>query len=706
MASNISTGAAVDSSLDPLAGGTYRGKPIWDVDQIDANLNRTGNDWYTDNYGELNDGVLNFGFWKNYEELANSYYVNATGSIALNEAYYADAFSPFTEGQMTLARSSISLWDDLVSISFRETKSFNADITYGNTDTGGAQAYAYLPFGTGLDDIYSAYYDFDEVGRIGGDVWIDGFVASNFFPLDDSYYAKTTMIHETGHAIGLSHPGDYNALDDNDGDGVPDPITYENDAFYAQDSRQYTVMSYFDAYETGAQHIDFSLLNFAYAATPLIHDISTIQEIYGADTTTRTGDTVYGFHSTADQAAFDFSVNTRPIVAIWDAGGNDTLDFSGWATPSLINLNEGSFSSGGGIEDFLTLDEINANRAAAGFAARTQEAYDFYEDLKAQYGITSGLFKDNISIAYGAVIENAVGGSGDDTIIVNSAANSIIGGGGFDTVSYETAESAVSISLTGQAGTGGALGDTLRQVENLTGSGFDDFLKGNNFANILDGAAGNDLLRGNGGVDTFVFHTNQTTGFDRIADFSVDDLIAVDKSLSDPDGDGFIAIGRNGVVLLDSTDNDVVKLQGTGTASGTLQLVGESNGLFYYAAGNSTVTTAQLASVQTHLLPNRDGGPVRPDHGQGTVYDENPLTQSFQQEGDFASAAPPSTGNSNPYGFQQAASPLDGPLAQAGGHGAVSAAAFGGDSAIVSQAFGGGHGGAIDASLIAHVILA
>ncbi|WBH17321.1 hypothetical protein [Sphingomonas radiodurans] len=30
------------------------------------------------------------------------------------------------------------------------------------------------------------------------------------------------MIHEIGHALGLSHPGDYDALDDNDGDVVPD----------------------------------------------------------------------------------------------------------------------------------------------------------------------------------------------------------------------------------------------------------------------------------------------------------------------------------------------------------------------------------------------------------------------------------------------------------------------------------------------------
>ncbi|MGJ3628303.1 hypothetical protein AB5I41_17525 [Sphingomonas sp. MMS24-JH45] len=69
-------------------------------------------------------------------------------------------------------------------------------------------------------------------------------------------------------------------------------------------------MSDFDAYETGAQHIDWSLLNFGYAATPLIHDIATIQKLYGVDTTTRTGNTVYGFNSTANRSEYDFTQNT------------------------------------------------------------------------------------------------------------------------------------------------------------------------------------------------------------------------------------------------------------------------------------------------------------------------------------------------------------------------------------------------------------
>ena len=55
-------------------------------------------------------------------------------------------------------------------------------------------------------------------------------------------------------------------------------------------------------------------------------------------TGTRTGDTVYGFNSTAGHDAYDFTVNTNPVIAIWDAGAVTTparpgQNFSGRTTP-------------------------------------------------------------------------------------------------------------------------------------------------------------------------------------------------------------------------------------------------------------------------------------------------------------------------------------------------------------------------------------
>lgn len=568
-------GEAEYASLDPFAGQTFAMKPIFTAEQAGAFLNRTEWDWYTNNYGELSgtDNVLEFGFWNTFRDLANSYYLNDAGDTGSSEVNI-NTFSSFTGEQRTVARQSLELWDDLITVTFRETNAGAADITFGNTDTGGAQAYAYLPFGDIFDAETSAQVGPWEVGRLSGDVWIDGFVGSNFVPLAPSYYGYTTMIHELGHSLGLSHPGDYDALDDDDGDGVPDPITYANDAVYAQDSAQYSIMSYFDALETGAQHIDWSLTNFAYAATPLVHDVAGVQLIYGADMTTRTGDTVYGFNSTAGRAAFDFTVNTRPIVTIWDAGGTDTIDFSGFATRSTINLNAGTFSSGGGIEEFLTLEQVNANRAAIGFAPRSQAAFDFYEGLKAQLGLTSGLFTDNVAIAYGAVIENAVTGAGDDLIIVNDVANSVDGGAGIDTVSYESAATGVQAAIDGSMGRRGAFGDKLVNIENLIGSGFSDILIGNAGRNTLDGGRGNDRLIGGGDDDTFVFRTAGSTGTDRIADFAGGDVLVVDKALV-----GSLATSVNGFINLD-TDGD--KLQFENRKPSALRFLGEEEGQFYY----------------------------------------------------------------------------------------------------------------------------
>ncbi|VWX51020.1 M10 family metallopeptidase [Novosphingobium sp. 9U] len=590
-------------SLDPLAGGKYANKAIWTVEQIAENLNRTGWDWYTNNYGELDDGILNFGFWLNQEELSNSYYVSATGTDAFSEAN-PETFNPFTTAQKVVASEAIGLWDDLIGISFRETKSFNADIAYGNTDTGGAQAYAYLPFG----NIYDSYYeefDFDEIGRISGDVWIDGFVSSNFTPLQDSYYSVLTMIHETGHALGLSHPGDYDALDDDDGDGEPDPITYQADAFFAQDSLQYSVMSYFDSYETGAQHIDWSLMNFAYAATPLVHDIAAIQEIYGADTTTRTGDTVYGFNSNANRDAYDFGKNPRPIVTIWDAGGNDTLDFSGWNTPSTIDLNEGAFSSGGGIEKFLTLEQVNANRAVLNFAPRTAEAAAFYESIKAAYGITSPLFKDNISIAYGVVIENAIGGGGNDRIIGNQTNNVLTGNAGADTFIFKTlghtgADRITDFGRTDALVTQTAIADrnadglvtwsknhaleldsTDKDQVTLDGASFSNGLRylgssaGEYFYadarvrpvagsghTVREGSVSNDLLNGSGSSSTrtvlfFDVAGAAATGNDTISGFSKRDILVTTVKLADGNGDNLINLGADGLLQLGENEGTI-----------------------------------------------------------------------------------------------------------------------------------------------------
>jgi Ca2+-binding RTX toxin-like protein len=62
----------------------------------------------------------------------------------------------------------------------------------------------------------------------------------------------------------------------------------------------------------------------------------------------------------------------------------------------------------------------------------------------------------------------------------------------------------VSLAIATAQNTIGAGVDTLINIENLTGSNFNDTLTGNTLANILNGGAGNDALTGGAGNDSLI----------------------------------------------------------------------------------------------------------------------------------------------------------------------------------------------------------
>jgi serralysin len=200
-------------------------------------------------------------------------------------------------------------------------------------------------------------------------------------------YSFQTYIHEIGHALGLGHGGNYNSS-----------ATYGLDTHYANDSWQATVMSYFDQTENTS-----ITASRAYIVTPMIADIVAIQNLYGTPTTIRTGNTTYGENSTAGGYLDTLlSASTNPIaLTVHDNGGFDTLDFGTQTAAQLIDLRPESISNVGGLIG-------------------------------------------NLSIARGTIIENAIGGSGNDTIHGNSTHNLIYGNGGTDTGVIHAAQSAIT----------------------------------------------------------------------------------------------------------------------------------------------------------------------------------------------------------------------------------------------------------------------
>lgn len=114
-------------------------------------------------------------------------------------------------------------------------------------------------------------------------------------------------------------------------------------------------------------------------------------------------------------------------------------------------------------------------------------------------------FAGNDVIDGGAGNDTLYGDDGDDRLIGGAGNDTFHGGDGLDTVDYSTASGAVTIDLSrgsSEQDTRGAGRDTIwYDVENLTGSAFNDTLRGSYTANTLNGGAGDDFIYGGGGSD-------------------------------------------------------------------------------------------------------------------------------------------------------------------------------------------------------------
>lgn len=483
-ASGVLISDAPPFMIDDFAGIVHpNGKPIFNqqqvINQIDGGAMIPGG-----------NGTITFSFltgnptgWYNspkYQELG------------VTEAF---GFSEFSNAEKVVAREAMVLWDDLIPQSIVEKTGKGADIVFANTTTGPAQAHAYFP-GNGP--------------KLQGDVWTaDPSVNWTNAWLQYDGYGRTTLIHETGHSLGLNHPGDYNFGDDGpDPDTDPDPITYAGDAFYYQDSGQFTIMSYFSPQVTGAQPVNGALFLVGSAQTPLLHDILTIQAKYGADPTTRTGDTNYFSNSNAGNAVYDLAQNPYPYLSVYDAGGEDTFDFSTANRSVFIDLRPGAFSSA--AKGAVTLAQANqiitefnnatdASQGQGDFALyNTQAEVNADADFLGTLGHNrvlndtgiSGIFATshrNISIAYNTTIENANGGSARDYLYGNDVANKLNGNGGNDVINGAGGDDIL---------TGGAGLDEFRFFQNSGNDEITDFVSGSDKIHLTEidantGLAGN-----------------------------------------------------------------------------------------------------------------------------------------------------------------------------------------------------------------------
>jgi len=280
--------------------------------------------------------------------------------------------------------------EGLTNLSISAGNDRTADIRYGESRMANPTAYAYYPVN----------------GEIAGDVWFGtSKILNNPKP---GHYAFATVIHETGHALGLKHG---HASDSFDLIRATLPARY--------DSLEYSIMTYHSYVgQKGGSGYTNELNGFPQSF--MMADILALQHMYGADYTTNSGDTVYSWSPKNGNTLVDGAVGikaaaNRIFATIWDGGGNDTYDLSAYKSGVDIDLRAGQ-SSTFQNNQLADLDRFHGGRLASG---------NIYNAL-----LNNG--------NQASLIENAIGGKGDDTFRGNAAANVFTGNGGADIFFFRT----------------------------------------------------------------------------------------------------------------------------------------------------------------------------------------------------------------------------------------------------------------------------
>jgi hypothetical protein len=277
-----------DSRIDALVRGGTRA--IWNNADAPA---VAGSDQITSGAKALvskdTPNVVTFGFFSSAQGTAQDKY----------------GYRAMTKAQKAAVRRAFDYYGKLINVTFREVAgSGAADINFGTNNQRGVSAgYSYYP----------------KMGPTSGkttlmlanDQWSNGDQG-----VQEGGYGYYTILHEIGHALGLKHPGNYNA----GGGGTPGPFLPQG-----EDDRQHTMMSYYNNSASAGVN----------ATTAMVYDVAALQYLYGMNKTA----------TTATRGAFTFTAGKDYLQTLWSATGNDTIDLTSLTNTSRVDLNAGTYSS-------------------------------------------------------------------------------------------------------------------------------------------------------------------------------------------------------------------------------------------------------------------------------------------------------------------------------------------------------------------------
>ena len=237
-------------------------------------------------------------------------------------------------------------------------------------------------------------------------------------------YGYVTILHEIGHLFGLDHPWDEGGFYEEGGDEHPEPgfpgATSWKTGVNGLNQGVFTTMTYNDGWSGQPS----KSVDWGYQIGPGAFDIAAMQTLYGVNTNYHAGEDTYTLPGKNASGTGWFT--------LWDAGGDDTIQVPSGAGSATIDLRAATLEPG--------------DPGAGGYVSWLN-------------GISGGF-----TIANGVVVENAIGGAGNDRLHGNESSNRLTARGGQDILTGEEgADYFIFVSLTDSPA--GAKRDTITDFE-------------------------------------------------------------------------------------------------------------------------------------------------------------------------------------------------------------------------------------------------